>query len=77
VLAEVACVDDWLGEKVSALEEMASTRIAFISRLGQAMIPTSGTVLQEGDVLHVVAEEGDLPRIAGLFCRPIPGKGAR
>ena len=76
VLAEVACVDDWLGEKVSALEEMAQTRIVFISRLGRAMIPGPGTVLQEGDVLHVVAEEGDIGRIAGLFCRPVPGKGA-
>jgi trk system potassium uptake protein TrkA len=75
LLAEVACVADWLGEKVSALEDMAQTRIAFISRLGQAMIPSSGTVLQEGDVLHVVAEEGDLQRIAALFCRPVPGKG--
>jgi trk system potassium uptake protein TrkA len=76
VLAEVACTHDWLGEKVSALEEMAQTRIAFISRLGRAMIPGPGTVLQEGDVLHVIAEEGDLSRIAGLFCRPVPGKGA-
>jgi trk system potassium uptake protein TrkA len=75
VLAEVACVAEWLGEKVSALEDMAQTRIAFISRMGQAMIPTQGTVLQEGDVLHVVAEEGDLKRIAALFCRPVPGKG--
>jgi trk system potassium uptake protein TrkA len=75
VLAEVACVADWLGEKVSALEDMAQTRIAFISRMGQAMIPAQGTVLQEGDVLHVVAEEGDLQRIAALFCQPIPGKG--
>ncbi len=37
---------------------MAQTRIAFISRMGQAMIPGHGTVLQEGDVLHVIAEEG-------------------
>jgi trk system potassium uptake protein TrkA len=76
VLAEVACTHDWLGEKVSALEEMAQTRIVFISRLGRAMIPGPGTVLQEGDVLHVIAEEGDLQRVAGLFCRPVPGKGA-
>ena len=76
VLAEVACTHEWLGEKVSALEEMAQTRIVFISRLGRAMIPGPGTVLQEGDVLHVIAEEGDLQRIAGLFCRPVPGKGA-
>jgi trk system potassium uptake protein TrkA len=76
VLAEVACTQEWLGEKVSALEDAAQARIAFLSRMGQPMIPGHGTVLQEGDVLHVVAEEDDLERIVELFCRPIPGKGS-
>jgi trk system potassium uptake protein TrkA len=70
VLAEVACSDGWLGEKVAALEESARARIAFISRLGEAMLPGPGTVLQEGDVLHVIAHEGDIERITAVFCRP-------
>ncbi len=77
VLADVAYDDHWLGEKVTALEESARTRIAFISRLGEAMLPGPGTVLQEGDVLHVIADERELDRIAGEFARPAaPGKGA-
>jgi len=76
VLAEVAYDDHWLGEKVSALEEAARTRIAFISRLGEAMLPGPGTVLQEGDVLHLVTDERDLDRIAADFAKPAaPGKG--
>ena len=76
VLAEIACSGSWLGEKVQSLEETARTRIAFISRLGEAMLPGPGTVLQEGDVLHVIAHEGDIERIAAVFCRPdAPGKG--
>jgi trk system potassium uptake protein TrkA len=76
VLAEIACSDSWLGEKVQSLEESARTRIAFISRLGEAMLPGPGTVLQEGDVLHVIAQEGDVDRIAKVFARPsAPGKG--
>jgi len=76
VLAEVACSDDWLGEKASSLEEAAKTRIAFISRLGEATLPGPGTVLQEGDVLHVIADERDLERIASVFARPAaPGRG--
>ena len=76
VLAEIACADSWLGEKVQSLEESARTRIAFISRLGEAMLPGPGTVLQEGDVLHVIAQEGDVDRIAKVFARPsAPGKG--
>ena len=77
VLAEVAVSDDWLGEKAAALEEAARTRIAFISRLGEATLPGPGTVLQEGDVLHVIADERDLDRIAAVFARPAaPGRGA-
>jgi trk system potassium uptake protein len=76
-LAEVAYDDHWLGEKVTALEDAARTRIVFISRLGEAMLPGPGTVLQEGDVLHVVADDRDLDRIATEFAKPAaPGKGA-
>ena len=76
VLAEVAYDDHWLGEKVTALEESARIRIAFISMLGEAVVPGPGTVLQEGDVLHVVAEDRDLERIAAAFAKPeAPGKG--
>ena len=77
VLAEVAYSDHWLGEKATALEEAARSKIVFISRLGEAMLPGPGTVLQEGDVLHVIADEHDLDRIATVFAKPAPpGKGS-
>ena len=69
VLAEVAYSDDWLGEKVKMLEQSAGIRIAFISRLGEALLPEPGTVLQEGDVVHVIAVESDLERITAAFAR--------
>ena len=76
VLAEIACSDAWLGEKVRSLEEAAQARIAFISRLGEALLPTPGTVLQEYDVVHVIAREADIERITAVFAKPAaPGKG--
>ena len=76
MLADVAYSGDWLGEKVRTLEDTARARIAYISRLGEAILPTPGTVLQEGDVVHVVAHEADLDRIGSVFARPAaPGKG--
>ena len=67
VLAEVAFSPAWIGEQVKSLEANTRTRVAFIDRLGQAFVPEPGTMLQEGDVLHVVARESDLDRIAGVF----------
>lgn len=67
VLAEVAYSEDWVGEKVHALEESTRARVAFIARLGEAMLPGPGTVLQEGDVLHVIAMANDLERIGAAF----------
>jgi trk system potassium uptake protein TrkA len=76
VLAEVAYSDAWLGEKVCDLERAAGVRIAFISRLGEAIIPSASLVLQEGDVVHVIAAERAISRIASVFAQPAPGKGA-
>jgi trk system potassium uptake protein TrkA len=77
VLAELTCCEDWLSEKVSTLESAAHARIAFISRLGQALVPGPNTVLQQGDVLHVIAKEEDLNQIASVFAKPTaPGKGS-
>ena len=67
VLAEVAFSPAWIGEHVKAVEATSMTRIVFIDRLGQAFVPEPGTVLQEGDVIHVVAKESELDRIAAIF----------
>jgi trk system potassium uptake protein TrkA len=67
VLAEVGFSPAWIGEQVKALEASTMTRIAFVDRLGQAFVPEAGTVLQEGDVLHVVALESDLDRVAAAY----------
>jgi trk system potassium uptake protein TrkA len=76
VLAEVAYGSDWVGEKVQVMEDAARARIAFIGRLGEAMLPGPGTVLQEGDVVHVIAPETALERIAEAFASRTtqPGK---
>jgi trk system potassium uptake protein len=75
VLAEVAYSEQWLGQKVCELEAAARTRIAYISRLGEAVVPSPTLVLQEGDVVHVIAADGDIAEIASVFAGPEPGRG--
>jgi trk/ktr system potassium uptake protein len=62
-LAEVQTDKAWVGAKVSALESTARTRVAFISRMGEAIVPAGETVIQDGDVVHVMARSNDLERI--------------
>jgi trk system potassium uptake protein len=73
VLAEVAFSPHWIGEQVKSVEASTMTRIAFVDRLGQAFVPDGGTVLQEGDVIHVVAREDEMDRIAAVFAAQAGG----
>src|SRR5690349_22361462 len=75
VLAEVTYDPAWVGEKVHALEEATSARVAFVTRLGEAMLPGPGMVLQEGDVLHVMAAQRDMDDLqAALGTRDGPSR---
>lgn len=66
-LAQVDVNPRWVGEKISRLEEATGTRIAFLIRFGQGVMATADTVLQEGDVVHVIAPTADLDRVGGAF----------
>jgi trk system potassium uptake protein len=69
VMAEVAFSQRWVGEPVKMIEASTQARIAFIDRFGQALVPDGGTVLQDGDVLHVIAREEDVERITAALTR--------
>jgi trk system potassium uptake protein TrkA len=74
VLSQVNVSPEWIGEPVKALEVAAGTRIAYIDRLGEAIVPQPGTVLQQGDVVHVIARESDLGKISAT-CATREGSG--
>ena len=63
VLAEVATHPGWIGTRVVDLEARARTRAAFLNRMGEALVISNDTVIQEGDVLQVIAAENDMERI--------------
>ncbi|GAA2871961.1 TrkA family potassium uptake protein [Streptosporangium fragile] len=63
VLAEVAYHPGWVGITTRELEEAAGTRLAFVNRMGEALLPRADSVVQEGDILHVMAAESDMDRI--------------
>jgi trk system potassium uptake protein TrkA len=63
VLAEVQIDPKWVGAKVSALEDAAQTRVAYVNRMGEALVPGPDAVIQDGDVVHVMAVAAEMGRI--------------
>ncbi|ARQ68081.1 potassium channel family protein [Streptomyces marincola] len=53
-LSEVHVAASWLGHGVRAFQERTGVRVAFLTRMGEPMLPTAQTVLQEGDLVHVM-----------------------
>jgi trk system potassium uptake protein TrkA len=66
-LAEIQVHPDWIGRLVSELQAATGARIAFITRFGQALLPVGDTVLQDGDLVHVLLLREDELRIQETF----------
>ena len=47
----------WIGKRTIRLQEDSGSRIAWIDRLGEGMLPSRDSVIQEGDLLHLVMRE--------------------
>ncbi|HET7349577.1 MAG TPA: TrkA family potassium uptake protein [Marmoricola sp.] len=56
-LDQVPVPDIWVAEPTIRLQQQTKSRIAWIDRLGEGMLPQRDTVLQEGDILHLVMRE--------------------
>jgi trk system potassium uptake protein TrkA len=75
-LAEVHTSPAWVGHRVSRLQEETGVRVAFLTRLGEAMLPTSQTVLQEGDLVHVMMRTDQVAETEAAFAKG-PEEGQR
>ncbi|MFK4085768.1 potassium channel family protein [Kribbella sp. NPDC020789] len=62
-LAEVHVHSEWVGRLAFDIEKATGARVAFLTRLGEGMLPKADTVIQEGDLVHVVMLERDAAAI--------------
>jgi len=63
VIADVAINPAWIGRRMSELESVSGARVAYVTRLGEGMLPGADTVYQDGDLVHVIALSNDLTPI--------------
>jgi trk system potassium uptake protein TrkA len=68
-LAEVHLNAGWIGHRVSRLEQASGARIAFLTRTGEGMLPAEDTVLQEGDLVHVMMHTTDISQVESVFAK--------
>lgn len=53
-LARVGLHEGWVGHTLRSLEEAAGVRVGYLTRRGDGMLPEKGTVVQDGDLVHVL-----------------------
>jgi trk system potassium uptake protein len=59
----------WTGQRMVTFQEQSGSRIAWIDRLGEGVLPGRETVLQEGDIMHLVMRESTAEKALGVFER--------
>jgi trk system potassium uptake protein TrkA len=73
-LCEVHPQDDWYGRPIFLIDAMTPARVAFITRLGEGMIPDEHTVLQQGDLIHVMVSDADVARTEEILASSPEGE---
>ena len=59
---QVPAPSAWAGHPTVDFQMQSRSRIAWIDRLGEGMLPTRDSVIQEGDLLHLVMREENAAR---------------
>jgi trk system potassium uptake protein TrkA len=60
VIAEMPIASSWIGRRVAEIEAATGGRLAYLTRLGDGLLPGDDTVYQEGDLLHLALRREDL-----------------
>jgi trk system potassium uptake protein TrkA len=68
-LCEMHPHKNWFGMGITEIEAATGARVAFITRLGEGLIPDAHSVLQEGDLLHVTVRDSEISKVEQIFAR--------
>lgn len=60
---QVPVPDLWVGQRTVDFQMQTRGRIAWIDRLGEGILPDRQSVIQEGDLIHLVMREADAAQV--------------
>ena len=72
VIAEIAYHPDWIGRRYTDIEARTHSRVAFVMRTGQGMIPGPDAVIQEGDIVNLIATTEAMTSVERFLEKPPP-----
>ena len=73
-LCEIHPHSQWYGRPILLIDELTPARVAFITRLGEGLIPDEHTVLQQGDLIHVMVSDADVARTEEILASSPEGE---
>lgn len=62
----------WVGTELRVIEQATRSRIGYFTRLGEGRLPGLDTVLQEGDLLQILAERSRESAVEETLTTPRP-----
>lgn len=72
-IIEVPLNSDWIGRPLRSLEEATGARAAYLIRFGIGTLPTTSTVLQEGDQLFMLVTDHMAREVTSIAGTPPEG----
>jgi trk system potassium uptake protein TrkA len=75
-LMAVSPHEGWIGHAVTEFEAATGTRAALLTRFGSGQLPLPSTLIQSGDILHVLATDERRAALHDLAARPPQGTQA-
>ncbi len=71
-MAEVHVDPSWIGLTMHRIDAAVPGRVAVLTRLGEGTLPDPDTVLQEGDLVHILARAVDMDRVGHVLGQAPP-----
>ena len=56
--------EGWVGHSVTEFEVATGARVAFVTRFGEGTLPTTESVIQSGDLIHVLVTDELMPAVS-------------
>ena len=69
-VVELVVHEDWVGHRITDLEDATGARVAFMIRFGSGLLPEPKTVIQAGDQVYVAAIAGRAAEAQAIAAQP-------